>query len=104
MGLVTKKTICALRDRFTRCEEMSHERERRRMFKCRLLDTNLKTNMAARFKNRSLTGKFDKIQNRNRGNIVKLQEGLQLGKIKIFQARLRKTYTKTNSLNQRRTS
>ena len=33
--------------------------------------------MAARFKNRSLTGKFDKIQKRNRGNIVKLQEGLQ---------------------------
>jgi hypothetical protein len=41
------------------------------------IDTNLKTNMAARFKNRSLTGKFDKIQKRNRGNIVKLQEGLQ---------------------------
>jgi predicted HAD superfamily phosphohydrolase YqeG len=44
------------------------------------IDTNLKTNMAARFKNRSLTGKFDKIQKRNRGNIVKLQEGLQAWK------------------------
>ncbi|CAB4000412.1 Hypothetical predicted protein [Paramuricea clavata] len=33
--------------------------------------------MAARFKNRSLTGKFEKIQKRNRGNIIKLQEGLQ---------------------------
>jgi hypothetical protein len=41
------------------------------------IDTNLKTNMAGRFKNRSLTGKFDKIQKRKRGNIVKLQEGLQ---------------------------
>ena len=38
--------------------------------------------MAARFKNRSLTGKFDKIQKRNRGNIVKLQEGLQAWKNK----------------------
>jgi predicted HAD superfamily phosphohydrolase YqeG len=46
------------------------------------IDTNLKTNMAARFKNRSLTGKFDKIQKRNRGNIVKLQEGLQAWKNK----------------------
>jgi hypothetical protein len=55
------------------------------------IDTNLKTNMAARFKNRSSTGKFDKIQKRNRGYIVKLQEGLQAWKNKIFQARLRKT-------------
>jgi predicted HAD superfamily phosphohydrolase YqeG len=46
------------------------------------IDTNLKTNMAARFKNRSLTGEFDKIQKRNRGNIVKLQEGLQAWKNK----------------------
>jgi hypothetical protein len=45
------------------------------------IDTNLKTNMAARFKNRSLTRKFDKIQKRNRGNIVKLQEGLQAWKL-----------------------
>jgi hypothetical protein len=35
MGLVTKKTIRALRDRFARCEEMSRERERRGIFKCR---------------------------------------------------------------------
>jgi hypothetical protein len=46
------------------------------------IDKILKTNMAARFKNRSLTGKFDKIQKRNRGNIVKLQEGLQAWKNK----------------------
>jgi predicted HAD superfamily phosphohydrolase YqeG len=46
------------------------------------INTNLKTNMAARFKNRSLTGKFEKIQKRNRGNIVKLQEGLQAWKNK----------------------
>jgi hypothetical protein len=46
------------------------------------IDTNLKTNMAARFKSRSLTGKFDKIQKRNRGNIVKLQERLQAWKNK----------------------
>ena len=44
------------------------------------IDKNLKTNMAARFKNRSLTGKFEKIQKRNRGNIIKLQDGLQAWK------------------------
>ena len=38
--------------------------------------------MAARCKNRSLTGKFDKILKINRGNIVKLQEGLQAWKNK----------------------
>ncbi|CAB4021337.1 Hypothetical predicted protein [Paramuricea clavata] len=36
--------------------------------------------MAARFKIRSLTRKFEKIQKRNRGNIIKLQEGLQAWK------------------------
>jgi hypothetical protein len=55
------------------------------------IDTNLKTSMAVRFKNRPLTGKFDKVQQRNRWNIVKLQEGLQAWKNKNFQARLRKT-------------